>query len=422
MPKGAAICDGFLASERQIPRIGHCFLATPRETPKIVPDFDLRENTPVSATSPAERLVSLDQFRGYTVFGMLLVNFVGSFVAIRSTLPLLAHHHTYCSYADTIMPQFLFAVGFAFRLTFLKRVQSAGWGAAYRHALRRNVGLLVVAFAVYGVGARWEKWDDLAQRDAVLLRWAKQDLFQTLAHIAVTSIWVLPVIAARPGVRLGYAVASGVVHLGLSYAFNYRWVNTPPNGVDGGPLGFLTWSIPLLAGTLAYDVYQAIPARGRLGVGFLGAGIGVMVLAYGLSCLHLAPADLDEWHFRVSVAAAPLPLTHVDAKPPTNDLFTMSQRSGSLTYTLFGAGVSLAVLAVFVFACDVGRLRVGMFRTFGSNALISYVIHEVVFSSVKAFVPRDAPVWYVLLGCAVGMGLCYLFVRSLEKQKIYVKL
>lgn len=378
----------------------------------------------MSATpAPAsERLVSLDQFRGYTVFGMLLVNFVGSFLAIRSTLPLLAHHHTYCSYADTIMPQFLFAVGFAFRLTFLKRVQSAGGGAAYRHALRRNVGLLLVAFAVYGVGARWERWDDLAQRDAVLLRWAKQDLFQTLAHIAVASIWVLPVIAARPGVRLGYAVASGVLHLGLSYVFNYRWVNTPPNGVDGGPLGFLTWSIPLLAGTLAYDVYRAIPSRGRLGVGFLGAGVGVMVVAYGLSCLHLAPADMDAWHFRVSVAAAPLPLTHVDAKPPTNDLFTMSQRSGSLTYTLFGAGVSLAVLAVFVFACDVGRLRVGMFRTFGSNALISYVIHEVVFSSVKAFVPRDAPVWYVFCGCAIGIGLCYLFVRSLEKQGIYVKL
>ena len=44
---------------------------------------------------------------------MLLVNFVGSFLAIRATLPLLAHHHTYCSYADTIMPQFLFAVGFS---------------------------------------------------------------------------------------------------------------------------------------------------------------------------------------------------------------------------------------------------------------------------------------------------------------------
>ncbi|MCS6866392.1 MAG: acyltransferase family protein, partial [Gemmata sp.] len=241
-------------------------------------------------------------------------------------------------------------------------------------------------------------------------------------HIAFASLWVLPVIAARPSVRCGYAVVSGALHLVLSYVFNYRWVNTPPNGVDGGPLGFLTWSIPLLAGTLASDAYQAIPDRWRLAIRLGGAGLAVMVVAYGLSCLHLAPSDIDQWQFRVTVSAVPWPLTPVDAKPPTNDLFTMSQRSGSLTYTLFGAGVALTVLALFVVVSDLGRWQVGLFRTFGSNALISYVIHDVVFSSVKAFVPRDAPLWYVGVSCTVAIGICYLFVRSLEKQKIYVKL
>src|SRR3954464_9735191 len=92
----------------------------------------------------APRLVSLDQFRGYTVFGMLLVNFVGSYAAVRAALPTLAHHHTYCSYADTIMPQFLFAVGFAFRLTFVKRKAAIGARAAYGHAVRRSLGLMLV--------------------------------------------------------------------------------------------------------------------------------------------------------------------------------------------------------------------------------------------------------------------------------------
>ena len=57
----------------------------------------------------ADRIASLDQFRGYTVVGMLLVNFLGGYKAVPA---LLKHHNTYCSYADTIMPQFLFAVGF----------------------------------------------------------------------------------------------------------------------------------------------------------------------------------------------------------------------------------------------------------------------------------------------------------------------
>ena len=376
---------------------------------------------PSPPTAP-QRLVSLDQFRGYTVLGMLLVNFVGSFAAVKATLPVLAHHHTYCSYADTIMPQFLFAVGFAFRLTFDRRKAAVGTRAAYWHAVRRNLGLLLVAFAVYSVGSKWEKWGDEAQLHVVLLRWAKQDLFQTLGHIAVTSLWVLPVIAAGSRVRAAYAVFSGVLHLALSYWFNYRWTNTPPNGVDGGPLGFLTWAVPLLVGTLACDLYRATPNRGRLCAQFLLTGISLGTLAYALSGLHLAPSDLDDWKFSVTATVPPTPFLQPDVKPPTNDLFTMSQRSGSLTYTLFGAGVSLVVLALFVLACDIGSVQLGVFRTFGSNALAAYIIHGLVFEAVKPFVPRDAPLWYVLPACAFALGVCYVLVRHLEKNKLYLKM
>src|SRR5262245_51587984 len=131
------------------------------------------------------RIASLDQFRGYTVLGMFLVNFVGSYAAIKSTLPVLSHHHTYCSYADTIMPQFFFAVGFAYRFTFLRRVEKHGQWSAYRHAIGRNLALFLVAFIVHSVGSRWESWSNDEQFHTVLVRWAKQDLFQTLAHIAV---------------------------------------------------------------------------------------------------------------------------------------------------------------------------------------------------------------------------------------------
>ena len=75
----------------------------------------------------AGRIASLDQFRGYTVAGMFLVNFLGAF---RGHAALLKHHNTFCSYADTIMPQFFFAVGFAFRLTFGRRAQTEGLAAA----------------------------------------------------------------------------------------------------------------------------------------------------------------------------------------------------------------------------------------------------------------------------------------------------
>ena len=71
-----------------------------------------------SQVSPSPRLASLDQFRGYTIAGMCMANFLAPFSAIHS---IFKHNDTYFSYADTIMPGFLFIVGFAFRLTYLKR-------------------------------------------------------------------------------------------------------------------------------------------------------------------------------------------------------------------------------------------------------------------------------------------------------------
>src|SRR5436305_1223691 len=93
------------------------------------------------------RLASLDQFRGYTVVGMFFVNFVGNhFQALPAVF---SHHNTYCSYADTIMPQFFFAVGFAYRLTFLRRLQTSSFASAAWKAVRRNLGLILLGLVVY---------------------------------------------------------------------------------------------------------------------------------------------------------------------------------------------------------------------------------------------------------------------------------
>jgi len=99
--------------------------------PGATVDTPLAEPTP---KVPIARLSSLDQFRGYTVAGMFLVNYLAGFAV---TPAVLSHHNTYCSYADTIMPQFFFAVGFAFRLTFGRRASTKGLGSAYFRAVRR---------------------------------------------------------------------------------------------------------------------------------------------------------------------------------------------------------------------------------------------------------------------------------------------
>src|SRR4051794_31789859 len=143
---------------------------------------------------PAEpgRIVSMDQFRGYTVAGMFLVNFLGEYAAIH---PVLKHNNNYFSYADSIMPSFMFACGFSFRLTALRRLADGG-AAAYRKFIGRCFGLVLVSVMMYGFGRSFNHWSDLTGPSVTqfLIRLIKADLWEVLAIIGMGQLLILPVI------------------------------------------------------------------------------------------------------------------------------------------------------------------------------------------------------------------------------------
>ena len=379
------------------------------------------------------RLASLDQYRGYTVLGMFLVNFVGSFAAVKQLAPLLCHHHTYLSYADTIMPQFFLAVGFAYRMTYLRRYERGGARAAYGHALKRIAGLLLVAFLVHRLDGRYESWAALTEQGplAMMTSAFQRNFFQTLTHIALTSLWVLPVIGGGAIRRILFAVGSAGLFHAVSHYGYYDWVLALP-GIDGGPLGFLTWTIPLLVGSLAYDamVHHADPLTARedgTPPNLLDAAskmifwaVFLMLLGYGLSCLNRATppnafSAAEGW--KALLVEPPF----VPPSEPVN-IWTMSQRAGSVSYLTFAAGLALGLYGLFVVACDVWPLSVGLFRTLGTNALAGYILHILVAQAMKPFVPGDSPLWYVAAALAVFLTICYTLVRYLEKHRLFLKL
>jgi predicted acyltransferase len=354
---------------------------------------------------PRRRIVSLDEFRGYTVVGMLLVNFLGGYHVVPAVLK---HHNTYCSYADTIMPQFFFAVGFAYRLTFLRRLAAGGVWPAIRAVLRRNAGLIVLGFVLYHLDGRMKQWAELESLGVrgFFAQAFRRELFQTLVHIALTSIWVLPVIAAGTIPRVAFMVASGALHLWLSSRFYFDWAWKTPV-IDGGPLGFLSWTIPTLVGSLACDVVADGRDERSAIVKLGGWSVVLMFAGYAISCLG------------GRMASQPF------VEPPASqfvDVFTMSQRTGSVSYLTFAAGFSLAVYTMFVFFCDRLGLRAGLFRIFGQNALAAYIIHGMVAGAVKPYVPNDAPLWYVAAGFSFYFAICALFNRHLEKERLFLRL
>jgi predicted acyltransferase len=394
-----------------------------------------------------QRIVSLDQFRGYTVWGMLLVNFIGGFSAVAGVFK---HHHDHLSYADTIMPQFLFAVGFAFRLTFERRVEKEGAGAAYRRMVRRLLGLVLLSLVIYTVPPVARSWDQLREigvwgaiKDPLKRHW-----FQTLMHIAVTSLWILPVIRRGAMVRILFMLASAALHVYLSWLFNFEWTVTAPNAIDGGPLGFLTWTIPAIVGTLACDVVVNRQGWARV-AGMLAGSLLLMGLGWGMSCgtrLYDVPPDRSDSVRGQRIAEHPvIPpasawqgrdwqtdwrdlLAEPPFVPPPDEThrqwnyWMMSQRAGTLSYLTFSAGFALLVYAMFYVAFDMLGWQLGLLRTFGTNALVAYVLHDLVAEAVKPFMSRDAPLWYVGAGLAVFFVVTWVMVRALEKQGVYVRM
>jgi predicted acyltransferase len=350
------------------------------------------------------RIDSLDQFRGYTVAGMFFVNYAGGFAAIPAVFK---HHNTYCSYADTIMPQFFFAVGFALRLVVLRNRQRLGVPPAYLLALRRIATLLLLGIVFYHLSFDDKRWDGLFHP-----RWSAslpdsfwRHSFQTLVHIAVTSLWVLPVIASRGRTRFVFGVGSGLLHLGLSAWFWYPLLHEK-RVIDGGPLGFLTWTIPTLAGAFAFDLWREKGARGSLRP-LLATGAAMMLLGYGLSCLaaggHLAAPPF--FPPRASV-----------------DLWTMSQRAGSLSYLAFAAGFSLALYAGFVWLCDLHQKRSRLFAILGANALAGYLIHSLVDVPFSFARDKHATLPVALLSIAAFIAVSTFLVWLLNRRGWFLRL
>tara|TARA_R110001592_G_scaffold128822_1_gene341041 strand:+ start:209 stop:1555 length:1347 start_codon:yes stop_codon:yes gene_type:complete len=242
------------------------------------------------------RISSLDQFRGYAIFGMLLVNFFGHYKTawveelndswLKSTLDLifhqqLHHHGEYMTYADTIAPIFMFVVGIGMRLSWTRRVKHVEPGAARKAMAKRYFTLVLIAFAIY---SGW--------------------LWDALMNIGLAGLVALLIVDKKWSVRIAYAVGLVVAYqLIFSFTSYGEWLLRMGQygkeleypfitmflplrdvlldvRINGGLIGHWSWAFMLIFGTIAYDI-MATQNRQKILTGLIGFGVVLTIAGFG---------------------------------------------------------------------------------------------------------------------------------------------
>jgi len=360
--------------------------------------------SPASSDQP-KRIVSIDQMRGYAIFGMILVNYLGGFDVIHEAFK---HHRTRAdwppfgfSYADTIAPLFVFVVGMGFRLSFPRRANQEGLWSARRAAVIRYATLVLVGYVIYGYEFQWI-WD-------------------ALVDIGFAGLLAIPFIMmsvrGRIVAAIGYLAAYQFMYMspqfwmGFTGFLNFlpplgEWVRWPDmmdfatygewtmsKSIDGGPLGPFSWVFCLLLGTVAYDL-MATHDRRRIVVGCFAAGVGLFALGWLLRLEW--PGVKEAWHF--------------------------SQYGMTAPYPIASTGLAFLTLLFFFFTADLKGFLFPGLSVLGMNALTIYCVQQAMFGLGGRWVSEDSGVLVALLGFTAFLTFCYGVAWRLHKDNIIIRL
>ncbi|MCL4217790.1 MAG: DUF1624 domain-containing protein [Candidatus Hydrogenedentes bacterium] len=353
--------------------------------------------------SAGARIASMDQLRGYAIFGMILVNYLGHF----DFMPDILHHHRdKASYADTIAPLFMFVVGMGFRLSLQRRIEKKGLAAARWEALKRYFTLFIVGIAIYGPNMRIDWWD-------------------ALVDIALAGMLALPFIDKKISTR----VVTAFIYLGIfTFFFHYTgpgshftydgqtyagygdWLRH--KSMNGGPLGPISQAFILLFGTIAFDLLQSRDTRKILTWSAV-CGVGLCVaswIAYKLTPVDYAPyAEYGKW-------------------------WSYSHRWAIAPSQLLHTGLAFVAFLIFYVTCDLLNFKFPTLTIVGENPLVIYILQYALmglsgsyffseeFEKIKPEAATLGDYAWATFGFCVCYWFCWAVANRLHKQGYIIKL
>ena len=403
-----------------------------------------QSSTPLSERPSAQRLISLDAFRGFTIAGMIVVNNPGSWSHVYT--PLLHADWHGITLTDFVFPFFLYIVGVSIALAYTKRLKTdAPRRDLYRKILIRSlkifvVGLFLWLFPDFNFAAL--RIPGVLQRIAIVFltcallflntNW-KQQVY--IAAAIVIGYWLMMVIipvpideVIREALTSGQVMrSSGPVSIGPIHQISGAWIapNLEPGtnlqawldrAVIPGRLWERTWDPEGLLST--------VPA---IATGICGMLAGSLIVS------DKSQESKIIWLFSLGFAGFLLGSAWHWSFPINKNLWSSS-------FVLYTAGIASMTLAASLFFVDMlGRknwTRMGVI--FGANAITAYVISgmlpDLFYASWFGGESMNSLLFKALTGAGIAPKLvslmyavmytliCYIPVYFLYKKKIFIKL
>jgi predicted acyltransferase len=329
-------------------------------------------------TVQANRLVSLDVFRGIVIAGMILVTDPGTYNYVYS--PLRHADWMGATTTDMIFPAFLFMAGLSISFSFASQIKrGASRMMLVQRLLRRSLvlftlGLVLNGFPDYHLHTL--RSPGILQRIAVCylcggvlyllgtstrVQVEKAGISRRVLLIAGVAFgllalyWALLKLVPVPGIGAGHLDTFGSLPAYIDrrvFGINHLWIwgVTPGKGVTYDPEGILS-TLPAMFSTLAGIVAGEWMGTGRSGR-VQALGLAMAGCALGISGLLLSPV---------------LPL---------------NKRIWTSTFALLSTGMSLAVFAAVYAVVDLWGFRRGLLpaKVLGTNAILAFTLSTIITS------------------------------------------
>lgn len=364
----------------------------------------MQTNAELHPQYASERIVSVDAFRGFTMFCMFAGPFgLDAFESSGWLAPILwqLDHEPWAGvrFWDLIQPFFMFIVGVVMPWSFARRwARGETWQASLVHVLKRAALLIA-----WGLIARSVQ----AQRPVI-------DLINVLAQIAFT--YTVAFLVLRKSWR--FQLTTGVALLALHTLAYVLWAGSTAGGPWARDANFGQWLDMQLLGKNWGGSYATINCLSSAFNTILGVVAGTLLFSRASA----------QRKFQIFATAG---VVLVAAGLALHPWIPVIKKIWTASFALVSGGLTLLALLIFYWVCDVaGRHRwATLFVAIGANSIFIYLFHEIlgrwmrqtapVFTSwAEPWIGAFAPFTAAWLAIALQVYLCWW----LYERRIYLKL